>query len=127
MTAALRVRRQLSAPKSRALTTANLATDLKQQLDRLVLIEVKKGIKATADDAHQREKADGFRIDREIYVKPQRWNGINVANKAVLVEKKILRTERGDTTTMARKVSGVKGKRRYIVIDAAALDEAIGE
>jgi hypothetical protein len=126
MTAALEARRQLSDPKPNALSTASAARTLKQQLDRLVLIEVKKGAKATADDARQREQADGFRVEREIYVKPQRWNGITASNKAMLVEHKILRTERGDTTTMARKISGVKGKPRYIVIDIAALDKAIG-
>jgi hypothetical protein len=38
----------------------------------------------------------------------------------------ILQSEREDTITMARKVSGVDGKPRYIVIDSVALDDAGG-
>jgi len=40
-----------------------------------------------------------------------------------LVVKKILLTEsRRDTFTMAKKVPGIKGKRRYYVLDSVALE-----
>jgi hypothetical protein len=123
MTASLEARRQLADP---TLSISTVAKALKGDLERLHLLKVKKGIKATGEEAQQREQADGFYVDQEIYVKPNCWNGITLANKAILARNKILRTEREDTTTMARKISGVKGKPRYIVIDAVALDQAIG-
>jgi hypothetical protein len=125
MMATLDARRQLSDPKSKALSTASMATSLKQQLDRLQLVKVRKGAKATAQDAQQRKQADGFRVGQEIYVKPKSWSGITAANKVPLIQHKILRTERRDTITMARQINGVRGKPRYIVINTVALDEAI--
>jgi uncharacterized protein (DUF927 family) len=124
MKAALAARRQLSTSQSNPLSTANIAKALQAELKQLHLVKVVKGRKANLKDARRRKEADGFRVGKEIYVKPKRWSGITPANKPALIQHKILRTERGDTRTMARKISGVKGKPRYHVIDIVALDKA---
>ena len=117
--------RRGAAESSHAVAPATMARALKEQLSRLVILKVEKGRKASAADIERREQADGFRVGRELYVKPKCWNGITGANKDVLIRHKILRTEREDTTTMARKVGGVKGKLRYIVLDTIALEALV--
>jgi Domain of unknown function (DUF927) len=126
LTAALEAKHQLAHPKSNKSSIEGAAKSIKEELDRLDLVSVKKGTKPTAKDVQRRKQADGFRVGQELYVKPKSWNGITATNKADLIQHNILRTEREDTITMARKVSGVDGKPRYIVIDAVALDEARG-
>jgi putative DNA primase/helicase len=123
--ASLAARRGSVNPEAKVLAPESVALALKESLKDLDLVRIKKGEKATPEAAERRKRADGFRVGQEIYVNPKRWNGVTPANKAALVEQKILRTERPDVITMSRKVSGVPGKLRYIVINSVALDEAI--
>ena len=84
---------------------------------------VKPKQRVTEEQAHARQKADGFKIDGEIYVKPdcfKRWIPTQPERNA-LKEQKVILTERDDTATVERKIGGIKGKPRYYAIDVHAL------
>jgi len=81
---------------------------------------VKKGEPCSDEEAVRRQKADGFRIGRKIFIKPQSWKPTDAA-KELLIEHQILQTQRNDAATIDRKVIGVPGKPRYYVIDQEKL------
>ena len=96
---------------------------LKGQLAQAQLLVVKPKQRVTEEQAHARQKADGFKIDGEIYVKPdcfKRWIPTQPERNA-LKEQKVILTERDDTATVERKIGGIKGKPRYYAIDVHAL------
>jgi len=97
---------------------------LKAQLGRAQIIKVKPRKKVNDEQARDRVKADGFTIGGEIHVKPDRFKDWipAPAERELLKVHRVLRTERNDTATVERKISGIGGKRRYFVIDGAVLD-----
>jgi hypothetical protein len=50
----------------------------------------------------------------------QSWKPTDAA-KGLLIEHQILQTQRRDVATVDRKIMGVRGKRRYYVIDGERL------
>ena len=69
-----------------------------------------------------RQKADGFKINGEIYVKPdqfKRWIPAQYDRNA-LKEQKMIVTGRKDTATVEKKIGGIKGKPRYYAIELFA-------
>jgi hypothetical protein len=101
-----------------------VAHKLNDDLDRLTLISVKKGEPCSEEEAARRQKADGFRIGHEIFIKPQSWKPTDAA-KELLIEHQVLQTQRNDAATIDRKVIGVPGKPRYYVINDDKLAEVI--
>jgi hypothetical protein len=101
-----------------------VAHKLNDDLDRLTLISVKKGEPCSEEEVIQREKANGFRIGRKIFIKPQSWRCTD-ADKRLLIEHRILETQRDDVATIDRKIMGVSGKRRYYVIDGEKLASVV--
>lgn len=97
--------------------------ELNGYLERLTLISVRKGKRCSQEEAVQRQRADGFRKEREILIKPKSWKP-SAAAKNLLFEHQILRRHRSDAVTIERKVMGVPGKPRYYVIDQAKLEAA---
>ena len=73
----------------------------------------------TDEQACTRRKADGFKINGEIYIKPDRFKGWvpTQPERAALKEQKVILTERRDTATVERKIGSIKGKPRYYAID----------
>jgi hypothetical protein len=133
MAAAFATIRNPSSPLSSTIaapTIRTVATALKDHLDGLTLVTVKKGKSCSDEEAIQRQKADGFRIGLEILIKPQSWKPTD-AVRELLIEHQVLQTQRNDAATIDRKVMGVPGKLRYYVIDedklaavvAAAVDQ----
>jgi hypothetical protein len=110
--------------KVEARSIGTVAAKLKDDLDRLTLILVEKGKPCSDEEAGRRQKADGFRIGKEILIKPKFWKPSDAA-KRLLVEYQLLQTKRNDAATIDRKVMGVPGKRRYYVIDTNKLAEVI--
>jgi len=110
--------------KVEAQSVGSVAAAVKDDLDRLTLILVKKGKPCSDEEAAQRQKADGFRIGQKIFIKPQSWKPTDAA-KEILVEHQVLQTQRNDAATIDRKVMGVPGKRRYYVIDEEKLADVI--
>ena len=93
------------------------------------LVTVKPKQRVTEAQARARQKADGFKINGEIYVKPdcfKRWVP-SQSERNVLKEKEVILTEREDTATIERKVGGIKGKPRYYAIDVRALRRLASE
>jgi hypothetical protein len=88
------------------------------------ILRVKPKLKVTKKQACARQKADGFKINGEIYIKPdpfKRWIPSQPERNA-LKEHKVIITDRKDTATIEKKVGGIQGKPRYYAIDTRALD-----
>jgi hypothetical protein len=77
----------------------------------------------TKKQARARQNADGFKINGEIYVKPDRFKRWFPAQdeRNALKERKVIVTERKDTATVEKKIGGIQGKPRYYAIDGRAL------
>ena len=103
----------------------DLRKTLKNQLAHARILPVKPRQKVAKRQARARQKADGFKINDKIYLKPdpfKRWIPTQPERNA-LKEHKIIITERTDTPTVEKKIGGIKGKPRYYVIDIRALDQ----
>jgi uncharacterized protein (DUF927 family) len=87
---------------------------LKEQLAHAELVVVKPKQKVTEEQARARQKADGFKINGEIYVKPDRFKRWipTQPERTALKEQMVILTERDDTATVERKIGGIKGKPR---------------
>jgi len=67
----------------------------------------------------RRVKADGFRINGDIYLKPdrlRRWIP-SKRDRVVLKDSGILRTHCNDAATIEQVIAGIPGKPRYYVLD----------
>ena len=112
-----------------AVDAHRLGRTLKERIAEAELVVVKPKQKVTEEQACARQKADGFKINGEIYVKPdrfKRWIPTQLERNA-LKEQKIILTEREDTATVERKIGGIKGKPRYYAIDVRALRRLASE
>jgi uncharacterized protein (DUF927 family) len=107
----------------------HLGKTLKKRLDRAKLVSVKPKRKVTKKQARARQKADGFKINGAVYIKPDRFKRWipNRSERNALKEQKVIRTERHDTATVERKIGGIKGKPRYYAIDVRALRRLVAE
>jgi hypothetical protein len=106
-----------------AIDTRHLGRTLMKRLAEAELVNVKPKQKVTEAQERSRQKADGFKISGEIYVKPdrfKRWVSTH-PERAALKEQKVILTGREDTATVEKKIGGIKGKPRYYAIDVRAL------
>jgi hypothetical protein len=127
MAAAFATIRNPSSPLSSTIaapTIRTVANALKDHLDGLTLVPVKRGESCSDEEASRRQEANGFRIGRRILVKRQAWKSTD-ADKQLLITHKILETQRSDVATIDRKIIGVPGKHRYYVIDGGKLAAVI--
>jgi hypothetical protein len=112
-----------------AVDAHHLGRTLEEALAHASLVPIKPKKKVTKKQARTRQKADGFKINGEIYVKPdqfRRWIPTQPERNA-LREQKVILTEREDTATIERKIGGIKGKPRYYAIDVRALHRLAAE
>jgi hypothetical protein len=123
-----------TGPKERAaatpaIDTRHLGRTLMKRIAEAELVTVKPKQKVNEAQACTRQKADGFRINGEIYVKPDRFKRWVQAHseRAALKEQKVILTERDDTATVERKIGGIRGKPRYYAIDVRALRRLASE
>jgi len=85
-----------------AIDSRHICRTLKERIAEAELVVVTPKQKVTEEQARARQKADGFRINGEIYVKPEkRWISTQPERNA-LKEKKVILTEREDTATVER-------------------------
>lgn len=106
-----------------ALELHHLGKTLWEQLARADIVRVKPKQKVSKKQARSRQNADGFKINGEIYVKPdrfKRWFPAQYERNA-LKERKVIVTGRKDTATVEKKIGGIQGKPRYYAIDVRAL------
>jgi hypothetical protein len=111
--------------ESQTSNSANVLQTLKEKLDRCELRPIQQRKKVSDDEAAARQKADGFIIDGVPYVKNDRFEEWfpSSHDRSTLREAGIFRTQRQDTPTIDRKISGIKGKPRYYAIDVDMLEE----
>jgi hypothetical protein len=112
-----------------AVDAHHVGRTLKELIAKAELVVVKPKQKVTEEQACTRQKADGFKINGEIYVKPDRFKSWipTKRQRNALKEQKIVLTEREDTATVERKIGGIKGKPRYYAIDVRALRRLASE
>jgi hypothetical protein len=80
--------------------------------------------KITPQQADRRIKADGFRINGYIFLKPdrlKRWLP-SQRERTILKDAGVLRTRRGETATVEQVIGGIPGKPRYYVLDMEKLE-----
>jgi putative DNA primase/helicase len=121
--AALQTGKSEPTSGARAADLHQLGKTLAEQLARARILPVKLKRKVTKRQARARRKADGFKINGNIYVKPVRfkqWIPTQLERDA-LKGHKIIVTERTDTATIEKKIGGIHGKPRYYLIDVRAL------
>jgi hypothetical protein len=108
---------------SPALDLHHLGKTLQDQLARADIVRVKPKQKVSKNQACSRQNADGFKINGEIYVKPDRFKRWFPAQdeRNALKERKVIVTGRKDTATVEKKIGGIHGKPRYYAIDVRAL------
>jgi hypothetical protein len=85
------------------------------------------GKQNTPQQACRRVKADGFRINGDIYLKPDRlrkWVPGH-RDRVVLKENGVFRTRRGDAATIEQVIAGIPGKPRYYVLDSRKLERLL--
>ena len=102
----------------------SLGKTLKEQLSRAQILRVQRRQKVSKEQVRARQKADGFKIESETYIKPDRfmhWIPSQPERNA-LKEHKVIITDREDTATVEKKIGGIQGKPRYYAIDFRALD-----
>lgn len=121
MDGAIRARGSSAKEPKEVRTATTVVQTLKGELVKLNLVKVTKRKQLASGEAELRDRADGFDFGNEIYVKPSRWTGISEGNRQELVRLNILKTERSDVSTVARKLKGIAKKQRYHVINTAAL------
>ena len=93
-------------------------------MDQFDLRSIQQRKKVSEDEVTARQKADGFIIDGITYLKNDRIEGWFPSNedRSTLRKAGIFRTQRNDTATVDKKISGIKGKPRYYAINGGALD-----
>lgn len=113
--------------KARASDTANVLRTFKEKLDQCDLRSIQQRKKASKAEATARQKADGFIIDGVTYVKNDRVDGWfpSTQDRSTLRKANIFRTQRKDTPTVNKKISGIEGKPRYYAIETEVLNRLL--
>jgi hypothetical protein len=104
-----------------------VANTVKKHMARAVILPVKPKQKVTAEQARARRNADGFKINGQIYVKPERFKSWVPAQseRDALKAHRILVTERSDTATVEKKIGGIEGKPRYYAVNVHSLQRLV--
>jgi hypothetical protein len=105
-------------------TPEDLLKSLKEKLGECKLCAITPRTKVSDDEVASRKRADGFVIDDVTYLKQDRlkaWFPNKLARRS-LRQNGIFLTNRSDTPTVEKKVTGIQGKPRYYAIKPNALD-----
>jgi hypothetical protein len=108
-------------------TSASVLLALNEGLAKADLRKIVLRKKITPQQAHRRVKADGFRINGNIFLKPdrlKRWLP-SQRERTILKDAGVLRTRRGDTATVEQVIAGIPGKPRYYVLDVEKLEQLL--
>jgi Domain of unknown function (DUF927) len=109
--------------------SASVLMTLSEKLAAADLRKIVLRKKVTPQRARRRRRADGFRIDGDIFLKPDRlkkWLPSQRERK-VLKNAGVLRTRRDDTATVEHLIAGIPGKPRYYVLDIEKLELLLRE
>jgi hypothetical protein len=103
-------------------TTSVLST-LSEKLEEADLRTVVLRKKITPKQAGRRAEADGFRINGDIFLKPDRlrkWLPSHL-DRTILKQAGVFRTRRNDAATIEQVIAGIPGKPRYFVVNISKL------
>jgi hypothetical protein len=115
------------APASAADAATSILVALNDKLKKANLRKVVLRQQITPQQASRRVKADGFQINGDIYLKPDRlrkWVPSH-RDRVVLKENGVFRTRRGDAATIEQVIAGIPGKPRYYVLDSRKLEQLL--
>ena len=115
------------APASAADATTSILMALNDKLEKADLRKVVLRKQITPQQAQRRVKADGFRINGDIYLKPdrlRRWVPSH-RDRVVLKDTGVVRTRRDDAATIEQVITGIPGKPRYYVLDSGKLERLL--
>jgi hypothetical protein len=115
------------APASPADAATSILVALNDRLEKADLRKVVPRKQITPQQASRRVKADGFRINGDIYLKPDRlrkWIPSH-RDRVVLKENGVFLTRRGDAATIEQVIAGIPGKPRYYVLDSRKLGQLL--
>ena len=115
------------APASAADATTSILMALNDKLEKADLRKVVLRKQITPEQARRRVKADGFRINGDIYLKPdrlRRWVPSH-RDRVVLKDTGVARTRRDDAATIEQVIAGIPGKPRYYVLDSRKLERLL--
>jgi Domain of unknown function (DUF927) len=117
------------APASAADATTSILMALNDKLGKADLRKVVLRKQITPQQARRRVKADGFRVNGDIYLKPDRLRSWIPSHRdcVVLKENGVFRTRRNDAATIEQIVAGIPGKPRYYVVDSRKLERLLGK
>jgi hypothetical protein len=95
----------------------DLLKTLQERLARCDLCTITPRMKVSDEDLASRRQADGFVIDGVTYVKHDRLKAwFPKSDRTVLRQAGIFDTKRPDTSTVEKKIAGIRGKPRYYAI-----------
>jgi hypothetical protein len=115
------------APASPVDPTTSILMALNDELKKSDLRKVVLRKPITEQQASRRVKADGFRIDGDIYLKPdrlRRWVSSH-RDRVLLKDCGIFRTRRNDAATIEQVIADVPGKPRYYVLDGGTMERLL--
>jgi hypothetical protein len=85
--------------------------------------------KITPKQARRRAEADGFRINGDIFLKPDRlrkWLPSHL-DRTILKQAGVFRTRRNDAATIEQVIAGIPGKPRYFVVNISKLERLLSK
>jgi hypothetical protein len=124
---ALEVIEANKAPASPTDAATSIVMALSEKLEKADLRKVVLRRQITPQQARRRVNADGFRINGDIYLEPdrlRRWVPRH-RDRLVLKDAGVVRTRRDDAATIEQVVAGIPGKPRYYVLDGGKLERLL--
>jgi hypothetical protein len=109
--------------------SASVLMTLNERLAKADLRTIVLRKKITPQQARGRVKADGFRINGDIFLKPDRlrkWLP-SQRDRDALKSAGVLRTRRDDAATIEQVIAGIPGKPRYYVLDVKKLERMLNQ
>jgi hypothetical protein len=116
----------VGAPVDRA---TSVLTALNEKLEEADLRTVILRKKITPKQARRRAEADGFRINGDIFLKPDRlrkWLPSHL-DRTILKQAGVFRTRRNDAATIEQVIAGIPGKPRYFVVNISKLERLLSK
>jgi hypothetical protein len=122
---------EIQANKAAAQSASDASASVPKRLsERLAKADLRKVVlrkKITPGQARRRVKADGFRINGDIFLKPNRlkkWLP-SQRERTILKDAGVIRTRRNDAATTEQVIAGIPGKPRYYVLDMEKLERLL--
>ena len=105
-----------TATTAPAIDSRHICRTLKERIAEAELVVVTPKQKVTEEQARARQKADGFKINGEIYVKPDRFKRWFPTNLSAPHSRRKRSSSPSGGYRDRRKIGGIKGKPRYYAI-----------